>query len=132
MSSNITIIGNTTRDPELIFLNSGQASAKVSVAVNRRWINKRTNEPEEKVSFFNVVAYGKLAENIATSIPKGSRVVVTGRLEMREWETENKEKRSVIEIIAEDIGASMSFAQVNISRNATNINSGTTEQEYSF
>jgi single-strand DNA-binding protein len=131
MNSNITIIGNLTRDPELTFLNSGQPTVKLGVAVNRRWQNKKTQEWEEKVSFFNVVCYGKLADNIATSLPKGTRVIVTGRLEQREWQTENGEKRSVIEITADDIGASLYSAHVSITRNAASISAGAPE-EYAF
>lgn len=133
MSSSITISGNTTRDPELVFLNSGMASVKLSIAVNRRWQNKKTQEWEEKVSFFNVVAYGKIAENTATSIPKGTKVIVTGRLEQREWETDKGEKRSVVEIIADDIGASLSNATLMVARIAASVsNNSPTTQEYAF
>ena len=131
MSSNITVIGNLTRDPELTFLNSGQPSVKLGLAVNRRWMNKKTNEWEERVSFFNIICYGKLADNISTSLPKGTRVIVTGRLEQREWQTESGEKRSVMEIIAEDIGASLNSAHVSITRNAASISAGAPE-EYAF
>jgi len=133
MSSSITISGNTTRDPELVFLNSGMASVKLSVAVNRRWQNKKTQEWEERVSFFNVIAYGKIAENISTSISKGTKVIVTGRLEQREWETDKGEKRSVVEIVADDIGASLSSAHVTVTRNAASISNGLpATQEYAF
>ena len=131
MSSNITIIGNLTRDPELTFLNNGSPSVKLGVAVNKRWQNRKTQEWEEKTSFFNVVCYGKLADNVSTSRPKGTRVVVSGRLEQRDWLTESGEKRSVIEIIADDIGASLNSAHVSITRNAASVTAGAPE-EYAF
>jgi single-strand DNA-binding protein len=112
----ITIAGNITRDPELKFLNSGQASVKLSVAVNRRWQNRQTQEWEERVSFFEVVAYGPLAENAANSLTKGTRVLVTGRLEQRSWETPDGDKRSVIEINADEIAPSLRFATAQITK----------------
>ena len=102
--NSITVVGNVTRDPELKFLNSGQAAVRLSVAVNRRWQNKQTQEWEERVSYFEVQGYGPLAENAANSLQKGARVIVTGRLEQRSWETENGDKRSIVEINADEIG----------------------------
>src|ERR1019366_2122150 len=96
--NSITVVGNVTRDPELKFLNSGQAAVRLSVAVNRRWENKQTQEWEGRVSFFEVQGYDALAENAANSLAKGTRVIVTGRLEQRSWETENGDKRSIVEI----------------------------------
>lgn len=117
MMNSITLTGNLTREPEMKFLNSGQAAVKLGIAVNRRWQNKQTQEWEERVSYFNVVAYGKLAENCAESLMKGTKVTVTGRLEQRTWETETGEKRSADEIVADDIAASLQNATVLISRN---------------
>ena len=112
----ITVVGNVTRDPELRFLNSGQAAVRVSVAVNRRWQNRQTQEWEERVSYFEVVGYGQMAENVANSVQKGTRVVVTGRLEQRSWETENGEKRSVVEINADEIAPSLRFATAVVTK----------------
>ena len=112
----ITVVGNVTRDPELKFLNSGQAALKLSVAVNRRWQNRQTQEWEERVSFFEVVGYGAMAENAANSLTKGSRVIVSGRLEQRTWETENGDKRSIVEINADEIGPSLRFATADVQR----------------
>lgn len=113
----VTLIGNLTREPELRFTNSGQAQAKMGMAVNRRWQNRQSGEWEERTSFFNVVAWGGLAENVAHSLPKGCRVVVTGRLEQREYEPQDGEKRSVIEVIADEIGPSLRWATANIEKN---------------
>jgi single-strand DNA-binding protein len=112
----ITIVGNVTRDPELKFLNSGQAALKLSVAVNRRWQNRQTQEWEERVSYFEVVGYGSLAENAANSLSKGSRVIVNGRLEQRSWETENGDKRSIVEINADEIGPSLKWATAAVTK----------------
>ncbi|SRR5713101_2909900 len=113
----ITIVGNVTRDPEMRYTPSGQANATFGVAVNRRWMNRQTNEWEERVSFFNVVCWREMAENVSESLAKGSRVVVNGRLEQRSWETENGEKRSVVEIVADDVGPSLRWATAQITRN---------------
>ena len=112
----ITIVGNITRDPELKFLNSGQAAVRLSVAVNRRWQNRQTQEWEERVSYFEVTGYGPMAENAANSLSKGSRVVITGRLEQRSWETENGDKRSIVEINADEIAPSLRFATAVVTR----------------
>ena len=118
MSGNsITIVGNVTRDPELRFTASGQARASFGVAVNRRWQNRQTNEWEESVSYFNVNCWRELAENVAESVHKGTRVVVSGRLEQRSWETNDGEKRSVIEIEADEIGPSLRYATAQVTRN---------------
>jgi single-strand DNA-binding protein len=113
----VTIVGNVTRDPEIRYTPGGQANANFGVAVNRRWMNRQTNEWEERVSFFNVVAWREMAENVAESIGKGTRVVVTGRLEQRSWETENGEKRSVVEIVADEVAPSLRWATAAVTRN---------------
>lgn len=111
-----TQTGNVTRDPELKFLQNGQASARLSIAVNRRWQNKQTQEWEEKVSYFDIQAYGALAENVANSVTRGTRITVTGQLEQRSWETPEGDKRSVIEIKAEDIGVSLAYATAVVTK----------------
>ena len=115
--NNVTIIGNCTRDPELRFTPSGMAVATFGVAVNRRWQNRSTNEWEEAVSFFDVTAWQQLAENVAESVQKGTRVIVTGRLDQRSWETQDGEKRSKIEIVADEIGPSLRYATAQVVRN---------------
>ncbi|MBM3692447.1 MAG: single-stranded DNA-binding protein [Actinomycetota bacterium] len=113
----VTIVGNVTRDPEIRYTAGGQPNASFGVAVNRRWMNRQTNEWEERVSFFNVVCWREMAENVAESVSKGTRVVVTGRLEQRSWETENGEKRTVVEIAADEVGPSLRWATAAITRN---------------
>lgn len=112
----VTVVGNITRDPELRFTPSGQANATFGLAVNRRWQNRQTSEWEEATSFFNVVCWRDMAENAAESLAKGSRVIVTGRLEQRSWETDNGEKRSVVEIVADEIGPSLRWATAQVTK----------------
>ena len=112
--SSVTIVGNVTRDPEMRYTPSGVAKASFGVAVSRRWQNRTTHEWDEQTSFFNVVAWRQLAENVGASLAKGSRVVVTGRLEQRSWETEQGEKRSIVEIVADDVSASLRFATAEV------------------
>ena len=113
-SNSITISGNITREPEMRYTPSGVSKVTFGVAVNRSWRNQQTQEWEEQTSFFNVVAWRQLAENISASLTKGSRVVVSGRLEQRSWETEQGEKRSIVEIVADDVAASLRFATAEI------------------
>jgi single-strand DNA-binding protein len=115
--NSITVVGNITRDPELRFTPSGQPTASFGVAVNRRWQNKQTSEWEEAVSFFDVVCWREMAENASESLSKGSRVIVTGRLEQRSWETQEGEKRSKIEIVADEIGPSLRWATAEVKKN---------------
>jgi single-strand DNA-binding protein len=115
--SSVTIVGNITRDPEIRYTAGGAAKASFGVAVSRRWQNRQSQEWEEQTSFFNVVCWREMAENVSESLAKGSRVVVTGRLEQRSWETENGEKRSVVEVVADEIGPSLRWATAAITRN---------------
>ncbi|MBS1848425.1 MAG: single-stranded DNA-binding protein [Actinobacteria bacterium] len=115
--NSVTIVGNVTRDPELRFTPSGQAVASFGIAVNRRWQNRATSEWEEQTSFFDVKCWAQLAENVSASLGRGSRVVVTGRLDQRSWETDQGEKRSKVEIIADDVAPSLRWATAQVERN---------------
>jgi single-strand DNA-binding protein len=107
MSNATTICGHLTREPEIRYTKEGQATTQLGVAVNRRWQDKGSGEWQEATSFFDVVCWRDLAENVALSLSKGMRVVVTGRLEQRSWETDEGEHRSKVEIVAEEIGPSL-------------------------
>lgn len=112
----VTLVGNITHDPELRFTNTGQATASFGLAVNRRWQNRQTQEWEEAVSFFDVVCWGGLAENVAQSLTKGTRVVVAGRLDQRSWETDAGEKRSKVEVVADEVAPSLRWATAAITK----------------
>ncbi|HWE54629.1 MAG TPA: single-stranded DNA-binding protein [Acidimicrobiales bacterium] len=115
--NHVSIVGNLTRDPELRFTPSGQATATFGVAVNRRWQNRQSNEWEEATSFFDVVCWAQLAENAAQTLTKGTRVLVSGRLDQRSWETAEHERRSKIEITADEVAPSLRYATAAITRN---------------
>jgi single-strand DNA-binding protein len=118
MGNNVSVVGNCTRDPEIKFTAGGQAICSFGVAVNRKWQNRSTQEWEESVSFFDVTAWGQLGENVAESIVKGNRVVVEGRLEQRSWEDKaSGDKRSKIEIVADEVSPSLRWATAVVTRN---------------
>jgi single-strand DNA-binding protein len=114
--NSVTVVGNITRDPELRFTPNGQARASFGLAVNRRWQNRQTQEWEEATSFFDVTCWGDLGDNVSESLGKGSRVIVTGRLEQRSWETQEGEKRSKVEIIADEVGPSLRWATAQVTK----------------
>jgi single-strand DNA-binding protein len=116
MSNTTTITGNLTREPEIRYTKEGQATTQLGVAVNRRWQDRTTNEWQEATSFFDVICWRDLAENVALSLTKGMRVVVTGRLEHRSWETDDGEHRSKVEIVADEVGPSLRFATADVHR----------------
>ncbi len=98
----VILIGNLTRDPELRCTPSGATVANFGIAVNRRWTNKQ-GERVENVDFFNVVCWGKLAELVSQNITKGTPVAIDGRLQYRAWETSEGQKRSTVEVVAENV-----------------------------
>lgn len=122
--NSVTLVGNITRDPELRFTNSGQALAGFGLAVSRRWRDQQSNEWQEKTSFFNVTAWGQLGENVAQSLNKGARVIVSGRLEQREYETRDGEKRTAVDIIADEIGPSLRWATAQVERTSRSSEGG--------
>lgn len=99
------ILGNLTRDPEMRYTPNGQAVVSFSVATNRRWTNRETNQPQEATEFHNVVAWGKLAEICNQILYKGRKVLVVGRLQTRNWEGQDGVKRYSTEIVADHISA---------------------------
>ena len=111
-NTTVPVVGTVTRDPELRFTPNGAAVANFGLAWNRKGQND-----EEVVSFFDVTCWSGLAENVAESITKGSRVVVYGRLDQRSWENQDGERRSKVEIVADDVAPSLRWATVEITRN---------------
>jgi single-strand DNA-binding protein len=114
--STVTLVGNLTRDPELRFTQGGRAVATLGMAVSRRY--QVNNEWQEQTSFFNVVCWGTLGENAAASLTKGTRIMVTGRLEQRSYETQDGDKRSIVEVVADEIGPSLRWATAQVERTA--------------
>jgi single-strand DNA-binding protein len=120
----VTLVGNVTRDPELRYTPSGQAVATFGLAVNRRWQNRQTQDWEEQVSFFDIKCWAQMAENVGESVQKGTRVLVSGRLEQRSWETDNGDKRSKVEVVADEIAPSLRWATAEVTRNERSEGSG--------
>lgn len=112
--NSITLVGNLPRDPEIRFTATGRAVASFSMGVGRRY--QVNGEWQEQTSWFNVTAWGQLGENVAATLVKGSRVVVTGRLEQREYTSREGEKRTSIDVIADDIGPSLRWATATVVR----------------
>jgi single-strand DNA-binding protein len=110
----VTLIGNLTREPEIRFTNNGRAITTFGLAVSRRY--QVNGEWQENTSFFNVVAWGQIGENAAHSLHKGSRVIVAGRLEQRSYETQDGDKRNVVEVVADEIGPSLRWATAVVER----------------
>ena len=117
MSNTTTITGNLTWEPEIRYTREGQATTQLGVAVNRRWQNRQSQEWEESTSFFDVVCWGQLAENAAQSLTKGTRILVSGRLDQRSWETPDHERRSKIEITADELAPSLRWATATVTKN---------------
>lgn len=113
-ANHVTLIGNLVDDPELRFTPSGVAMAKIRFAVNRRY--QRNGEWQEETSFFGGTLWRDAAENAAESLTKGMRVIVTGRLEQRSWETQEGDKRSIVEVAVDEIGPSLRWATASVTR----------------
>ncbi|MCC5954417.1 MAG: single-stranded DNA-binding protein [Acidimicrobiia bacterium] len=115
--NSVTIIGNCTRDPELRYTNSGMQVASFGVAYNTRKRNNETGQWEDgETSFFDITCFRELAENVAETISKGTRVVVFGSLRQRSWETPDGDKRSKVEVIADEVGPSLRWATATVER----------------
>ncbi len=112
--NSITLVGNLTRDPEIRFTATGRAVASFGIAVGRRY--QVNGEWQEQTSYFNVTAWGQLGENAAATFAKGTRVVVTGRLEQREYTSREGEKRTAIDVIADELGPSLRWATATVVR----------------
>jgi single-strand DNA-binding protein len=110
-SSVVTLIGNLTADPTLRQTTGGASVTQFSIAVSRSWKNK-SDQWEEETSYFDIVAWSELADNVCRSLKKGNRIIVSGRLEQQSW-TKDGEKRSKVVLIADDLGPSLRKATVD-------------------
>jgi single-strand DNA-binding protein len=112
----VQIIGNVTRDPELRYTTGGAAVCSFGIAYTPRRRNANGDWEDGETSFFNCSAWRDLGENIAASISKGNRVVVTGSVRARDWEDRDGNKRTSIEIDVDDCAPSLRWAQAQIER----------------
>src|ERR671918_1205844 len=112
-----TIVGNLVDDPELRFTNNGIAVANMRVAVTQRF-QQDCQWRDGDTSFFKVNVWRSQAEHLADSLGKGDRVMVTGRLRQRSWQTPEGDKRSVTEVEADEVGASLKWATAKVERSS--------------
>ena len=111
----ITVVGNLTADPELRFTPSGAAVANFTVASTPRTFDRQTNEWKDgEALFLNCSVWRQAAENAAESLTRGMRVIVSGRLKARSYETREGEKRTVFEIDVEEVGPSLKYATAKV------------------
>ena len=112
----ITLTGNLTADPELRFTPQGKPCTDVQVAVNKRVKQPDGSWGDGPTSYYRCTAWGQLAEHVAVSLTKGTRVIVQGRLEIREYESRDGQRRNAAEIQIDDIGPSLRFATAHPER----------------
>jgi len=113
----ITVVGNLTADPELRFTPSGAAVANFTVASTPRILDRQSNEWKDgEALFLRCSIWREAAENVAESLTRGSRVIVTGRLKQRSFETKEGEKRTVMEVEVDEIGPSLRYATAKVNK----------------
>ena len=112
--TNVTVVGNLTREPELRYTQGGKGVTSFGLAVSNRY--QVNGEWQEKTSFFNITAWDTLGENAAATLTKGMRVLVSGRLEVREYESREGGKRVSVDITADEIGPSLRWARATVER----------------
>ncbi len=99
----VILTGRLTADPELRYTQSGRALLRFDIAVNRRWVNPETGQPEEEVTYVPILVWGKQAENCAAYLRKGRQVAVDGRLRVRSFTTQNGDRRRTTEVAAQTV-----------------------------
>lgn len=114
----ITVVGNLVADPELRFIPSGAAVANFRIASTPRSFNRETNQFEDgEALFLTCNCWRQMAENVAESLTKGMRVVVTGKLRQRSYQTKDGENRTVFEVEVDEVGPSLRYATASVNRN---------------
>jgi len=113
----ITVVGNLTNDPELRFTPSGAAVASFTIASNSRYLDKATNEwKDSEPVYMRCSVWRQYAENVAESLTRGTRVIATGRLKQRSYETREGEKRTVLEMEVDDVGPALRSATAKVTK----------------
>lgn len=114
---NVTVVGNLTNDPELRFTPSGAAVASFTVASSSRYLDKATNEwKDADPTYLRCSVWRQYAENVAESLTKGTRVIITGQMGQRDYETKEGEKRSVWECQVDEIGPALRYCTAKVSK----------------
>ena len=113
----ITVVGNLTNDPELRFTPSGAAVASFTIASNSRYLDRTTNEwKDSEPVYMRCSVWRQYAENVAESLTRGTRVIATGRLKQRSYETREGEKRTVLEMEVDDVGPALRTATAKVTK----------------
>jgi single-strand DNA-binding protein len=113
----ITVVGNLVNDPELRFTNSGAAVASFRIASTPRTFDRQSNEWKDgEALFLTCSVWRQAAENVAESLQRGARVIVTGRLKQRTYDTREGEKRTVVEIEVDEVGPSLRYATAKVQK----------------
>jgi single-strand DNA-binding protein len=121
----ITVVGNLTDDPELRFTPSGAAVARFRVASTPRFLDRQSNEWKDgEPLFLQCQVWRQAAENAAESLHRGARVIVTGRLRQRTYETREGEKRTVFELEVDEVGPSLRYATAKVQKMARSSGGG--------
>jgi single-strand DNA-binding protein len=121
----ITVVGNLTADPELRFTPSGAAVANFTVASTPRTLDRQTNEWKDgEALFLRCNIWRQAAEHVAESLTRGTRVIVSGRLKQRSFETREGEKRTVIELEVDEIGPSLRYATAKVNKSSRGSSGG--------
>jgi|TARA_R110002051_G_scaffold39557_3_gene83222 single-strand DNA-binding protein len=130
--NNVTVVGNITRDPEIRFFSGDKSVVNTGLAINKSFKNAK-GEWQEETDFVDLSIWQNAgAENVANSLSKGDRVIVSGALKQNTWQTDTGENRSKVEITVLEIGPTMKWAEVSVTRNAKKASTGktyTTEEE---
>lgn len=113
--NSVTFVGNLTREPELRFAQSGIAVVNIGMAVNERRLVNGEWQDQDPI-FINITAFRELAENVAASLHKGDRVVVTGKLQIRNFERQDGTKGTAVECLADEVAVSLRRATAEVSR----------------
>ncbi len=121
MSNTFTVVGALTQEPELRFTQNGTPLCSGGIASNRRY--QVNGQWEEQTSYFNFTAWRELAENIAASFSKGTRVVATGRMEQKDWTDKDGNKRTTFDFVIDEIGPSLRWATAVVTRTERNAGS---------
>ena len=117
MSTPVTLRGRLTRDPEMRYSNAGKPVVKFAVVTSRRFKNDQTHEWEDRdTTFWDCVAFGQLAENVAESLEKGTAVIVQGNASQEEWTTKEGEKRKSMKVVADEVAPSLRFHSAKASK----------------
>jgi single-strand DNA-binding protein len=112
----VTLVGNVTDDPELRYTPSGAAVANFTVAVNKRYRGSDGQWEDKLDGFFRCSCWREMAEHVTEACPKGTRVIVVGRLQQRSWETQEGQKRYEVEVQVDEVGPSLRWATAQVQK----------------